>query len=452
LLDFLLNDHAKNKGINLYRSYIRYRFYAKEAHPAYDPVARKTFTKRLESLPKHLIAFSRGGKRLANAAKESTDPEQRALSASLPWQRCAIDHYCADIYLIFFDDGHTPRVLRPWVTAMIDLATHRVIAYSISFRSPSRRSLCMVLRDCVRRHGRLPGEIIFDRGSEFKSVYFFSLLSHYRVDYMLRPASFSKYGGEVESLFRDFKSMWLCQREGNLADYREARAVDGKYKPRNCAVMSIRDFYIELESFIAWRDSRPRVGEIESPTVSFLKIQEEFPFIGVQVEYDGTLMLTTAVETQDYSINYQRGIYLNGRWYYSPDIKKIKGKKSEFSVRLDPENPCLIYGLIDKQWVNLSSSHINQFSAYDLLTQRIQGLLVTELYNEQSKIKQEADESLVKIIQDLSETKGSLGKPQFAEISVSQESEEMTIFEKLKGSKFRRIEPENWEVGHAFKA
>lgn len=452
LIQFLLNDHAKSKGINLYRSYIRYSALAKEIHPSYEPVVRTTFKRRLESLPKHLIAFSRGGKRLSNAARESTDPEQRALTASLPWQRCAIDHYCADIYLVFFDDGQTPRVMRPWVTAMIDLATHRVVAYSISFRSPSRRSLCMVMRDCVRRHGRLPSEIIFDRGSEFKSVYFFSLLGHYRIDYMLRPASFSKYGGEVESLFRDFKTMWLCQRDGNLADYKEARAVDGKYKPSNCAVMSIRDFYVELDAFIHWRDSRPRVGEIESPMVSFIKTQEAFPFVGVKVEYDGTLMLTTSVETQDYSINYQRGIFLNGRWYFSPDIKKIKGKKSELSVRIDPENPCLIYGLIDKRWVNLSSNNINRFSAYDLLTQRIQGLLVTELYNEQRKIKQESDEVLVKIIRDLSESKDSHGKAQFAEITVSEESEELTVFEKLKGSTFRTIEPESWEVGNVFNA
>ncbi len=252
LINYLYEDHVPASGLSIYRSYIKYKSMASDVHPLYDPVCRKTFTRHLHQIPAEVIAFGRGGKRMANAVAAPSDPLKRGLKAQVSWERAAIDHYLADIYLIYYSVDGKVYVERPWVTAMIDLCSSIVLAVSISFLSPSRRSVAKVIRECVRNYGKLPREIIVDRGSEFRSVYYSSLLAHFEIINTLRPSGHSRYGGEVEGLFGEFKKQWLSQRDGNLADYKEARSVDGKKSPKKSAILSPKDFYRELIAFCSW--------------------------------------------------------------------------------------------------------------------------------------------------------------------------------------------------------
>jgi len=198
---FLLEDYALSRGLGKYRGFIKYKANAIEAHSGFEPASRKTFSIRLSQIPAAVIAAGRAGKRGANAVADPSDPLTRTLKPQLPWQSVAIDHYKADIYLIFYSNEGVVHVERPWITGMIDLATGSVIAITLSFRDPSRVACAKVIRECVRLHGRLPSEVIVDRGSDFKSVYFSSLLAHYGVTLSLRPTAHSRYGGEVEGLF-----------------------------------------------------------------------------------------------------------------------------------------------------------------------------------------------------------------------------------------------------------
>src|SRR5690606_40152799 len=103
----------------------------------------------------------------ANAAPGPTGPEYRVQPAQVPWARCAIDPYLADIYVVVPSSDGCVYVERPWITAMIDLATTYVLAVTISFLSPSSKAVSKIIRECVRLHGKRPAEIIVDRGSEF---------------------------------------------------------------------------------------------------------------------------------------------------------------------------------------------------------------------------------------------------------------------------------------------
>lgn len=454
LLRYLLNDHAPRQGLSIYRSYIRYRVVAQEHHPGYPPVSKTTFIRRLRSIPPEKIAFKRGGKRAANALEEPSDPQQRHLKSELAWQRVAVDHYLADIYLVFFDSEESPHVMRPWVSAMIDLATGCVLSFSISFQSPSRRSVAKVMRDCVRRHARLPREIIVDRGADFRSVYFSALLGHYKVEHVLRPASHSRYGGEVEGLFGEFKKVWLSQRPGNMADFKEARGVDGKLKPRERAVLTPHDFYRELEAFISWRDSRPRGTNISSPKNTLAAHMREYPFVGIKQEYNDEFLLATAVDSKYYKLDLQRGIHIDGMWYWNPDLAGLRGKRGSLEVRVDPENPHVIYGLIANQWVPCYSSRINRYSAIDPVSQKVEGLIATEAFSARQKVKQQADEEVVRIIRSMADSSEQNGKSQVAVLPFVDDSfelEEESVFNLLKDAKFQPLETEAWEVKHVWE-
>src|SRR5690625_7719014 len=150
---------------------MRYKSLALDTHPQFRPVSRQTFTTRLEQIPGEVIGAARGGKRKRNAMGAPTDPEKRGLKASIPWQRAAIDHYLADIYLVVFTRTGEVYVERPWVTAMVDLATSKILGLSISFRPPPRRSVADVLRDDVRRRDIQHGDIIVDRSTDLQSAH-----------------------------------------------------------------------------------------------------------------------------------------------------------------------------------------------------------------------------------------------------------------------------------------
>jgi len=68
---------------------------------------------------------------------------------------------------------------RCWVTFLTDAFSRSLLALYLSYDPPSYRSCMMVLRDCVRRHHRLPQMIVSDGGAEFYSIYYETLLAKY---------------------------------------------------------------------------------------------------------------------------------------------------------------------------------------------------------------------------------------------------------------------------------
>ena len=432
--------------LSVYRGYIGYRVAATEAHPHYSPVCRRTFSRRLKSIPESEIAYKRGGKRSANAVREPTDPVHRILKSDLPWRSAAIDHYLADIYLIYFSDNGVVHVIRPWITAMIDLYSGVVLAFSVSFQSPSRSSDCKVIRECVRKHGRLPAEIIVDRGSDFKSVYFASLLAHYGVTYSLRAASYSQFGGEIEGLFGEFKKQWLTQRQGNLADYKEARSVDGKKAPKKSAIFQPYDFYREFSAFCDWRDHKPKGIHHSSGFDRFTISQNNYPFISIKVQLDDEFLLATAVDTRTFKIDLTRGIHIGDQYFWSPRLGNLRGKRSETEVRLDPENPHIVYSSVDNSWVPCLSSSANRFSALDPVSQHCEMLTVYEARESKNKVKVQADEQLYKTVQEMNKLSAENVVPIIEIEDVKPESgvDYESLISQIKDSSLKQLSVENW--------
>lgn len=407
LIDYLMEEHARSPGLSKYRSYIRYRVLAADAHVGVKPVSRKTFDARLAQLPAELVARGRGGARAANALAAPSDPELRNLPAQLPWEQAAIDHYLADIFLVYHSSDGKVYVERPWITAMIDLRTSYVLAVTMSFLAPSKRAVSKVIRECVRLHGRLPNEIIVDRGSEFQSTFMASLMSHYSVAYTLRPSSHPRFGSQVERLFGEFKSMWLSQRPGNLASFSEARSVDGKCSPRKSAVLFPAQAFRELKEFCGWRNGRMRGVNITSAEGELRARQALYPFVAKEVKYDLEFMMVTAVDTKDFQIDQIRGLHIGDAWYYAPELAEVRGKKSTVQVRIDPENPHVVYACIKERWFTCFSTGSNSYDAKSDSQQLSEGLVRLETATLRREVRNLDDEELCRLIRAYSEDAGS---------------------------------------------
>jgi hypothetical protein len=116
-----------------------------------------------------------------------------------PFEICHLDHTQADIELICSETGVV--IGRPWVTFLSDAFSRRLLSIWLTFDPPSYRSCMMALRECVRRHGRLPQILVVDGGREFESVYFETLLARYECIRKTRPGAQPRFGSVCERLF-----------------------------------------------------------------------------------------------------------------------------------------------------------------------------------------------------------------------------------------------------------
>ena len=136
----------------------------------------RTFLRVIKMRPRVKLMERREGKRSAYVATpfywelNLTTPRH----GDRPFEIGHIDHTELDIELVC---SLTGRPLgRPWLTFLVDAFSRRVLAFWLSYEPPSYRSCMMILRECVRRHHRLPQTIVVDGGKEFESVYFETLL------------------------------------------------------------------------------------------------------------------------------------------------------------------------------------------------------------------------------------------------------------------------------------
>src|SRR6266566_3390571 len=103
--------------------------------------------------------FDQNSKRKGHRAAYSQEPFYFELALKTPrhgdrpFEICHIDHTELDIELVC--SRTRQNVGRPWYTILTDAFSRRLLAIFLTFDPPSYRSCMMVLRECVRRHGRL---------------------------------------------------------------------------------------------------------------------------------------------------------------------------------------------------------------------------------------------------------------------------------------------------------
>ena len=446
LYDYLHCEHGPKRGISDYRSYIAYRVSAQGKHPNSDPVSWATFWNRLKKVPGELLGEQRGGQRLANSRLAAVPVQYRGLKPSYGWKTASVDHYTADIFVVIFSGGDYVYAARPTITGINVNYPGAVISMSISLLPPSRRSVAKVMRDCVRRHDRLPSELIVDRGAEFKSVYFASLLADLEVDLSLRPSAHPRFGSEIEGLFGDFKKMWLSSRPGNTADYKEVRSVDRSFAPEKHAVLKPYDLHRELLAFIEWRNNKPVCPGGYSPSYLIKTSQEEFPYIAKKASLDHRFMVASSVETKSYKVDPQRGLHIGEMFYWSPELSAITGRKKHLEVRPDVENPHLVYAGMNNRWVSCFSSGAANFVTLDPIEQHVQSLEVAEALRDKRLIRERADEELVRIIREMDHVAENTFTPVINVHSYEEENEVPgDIFSRIRTAPVETLRTESWE-------
>lgn len=390
-------SHASPSPSALYRSYLDA---ANERHPEHPPVSVVTFRIHLRALAQSL-ARQRGGNRAANAAANPSAVEDRAIKAQRPFEVALCDHYKIDLYCIVRAANGVNYVARPILTVLRDVCTGAILTACLTLLPPCRRTCALLLRMCLRRHGRLPESLIVDRGAEFQSVYFSGLMAHCGIELILRPSGHGRFGAEIERSFGEYKEFWLASRPGNFVRLRNDRAVWRDFKSYARAELTFEQAAKELMSYVDWVNERCPDTATCSPQAKLEDLLISFPFSGIVVKDDAVFTIASAVDGGVYRVDPARGLHIGDYHYWATELTRVRGRKRSVEVRLDPEDPYLVFALVEGCWVPcLTTDAVTHESIKDPVLKLARSILVFESKDARRTAKRDAEFALGRRIRE----------------------------------------------------
>jgi len=265
-----------------------------------------------------------------------------------------LDHTEADMVLRLSRTGK--KCLKFWLTILYDAYSRRVLAFYVTFQSPSYVSDMMVLRECVRRFGRLPHIIVTDNGADFRSVYFQSLLACFGVIHKKRPPHKSRHGSVCERYFGITTVDLLNNLRGNTKITKKVRQVTKSVDPKNQAVWTLPLIYELLrEYFYEEYDTMEHSTLGESPREAF---ERSMIYSGRRetryIAYN-TFKFLSMPEKGRKGISKVglRGVRVNYFYYNASELRSHHGE--DVPVRYDPWNMGHAFCYVDGRWIECKS-------------------------------------------------------------------------------------------------
>jgi transposase InsO family protein len=281
-----------------------------------------------------------------------------------------IDHTLIEVTVISSVTGEA--LDRLWLTLMIDAYSRVPLAHYLTFDPPSYRSVMMILRECVRRHGRLPDKIIVDRGKDFESVYFETLLAFFGISKFSRPPGQPRFGSIMERGLGAVQSSVFHSLEGNTQNLKLGRSASASHDPAKHAVWTADELDEQLSDWLykVYPTLRHN-GVLEAPQD---RMQRSLNETGLRahrfITYDESFLLMTLPEPDPSTrlVHPQKGIRLHHCSYWSPELgaERVKGTKVE--LRYDPFDPTYIYAHIRGKWLRCETRNhlLREFTERDI--------------------------------------------------------------------------------------
>lgn len=333
----------------------------------YDPPSLNTFKKQIERRPTHEQEEKRKGK------KAAYDMEQVYWELSLstprhgsrPFELAHIDHTELDIELVC---SKTNKNLgRPWLTMLIDAYSRRVLAFHLTFDSPSYRSCMNTIRECVKKFSRMPKTIIVDGGKDFQSVYFDTLLAHCECNKKTRPGDKPRFGSVCERLFGTTNTMFIYNLQGNTQMTKNnVRLLTKDTNPKCLALWTLESLYEALYNWLyEVYDQRTHTMLHQSPREAYQQnIRKTGERKQTYISYDDNFKMLTLPTTKKGKAKVQigDGIKINNVYYWSYELQNPAVEGEQVPVRYDPFDYSKAYAYVNKRWIKLNSQFEIEFA------------------------------------------------------------------------------------------
>lgn len=336
-----------------------------------DPAGYTTFCSYVKKRSGHGQSVARVGEK----ASYALEPQYIELTRTTPrhgthsWHIGHIDHTALPLQLLSTTErGFADTV---WLTILMTSHDRKIRAYYLSFDEPSYRSCLMVLRDCVRRHGRVPQMIVTDGGSEFLSVYYETLLA--RLDCVKRERARSKarFGSVCERIFGTSQSQFVKNLLGSTAIVeRNYRAISPEVDPKRNAVWMLDQLDKRFEEYIeqVYHASYHTGLDMTPNEVEALSLRSHGHRAFKRIEYDAQFLAETCPGVQRGSVLVSpAGVKINYRWFKGEVLNQPGVLDSKVEARFDPWNAGVAYVYWNGKW---SPVYSEQFALFEGRTER----------------------------------------------------------------------------------
>ena len=376
----------------------------------------KTFAQAVERRPRHTQVEKRQGRRAAYQHQPFywelalTTPRH----GDRPFEIGHIDHTQLDIEILC---SQTNRPLgKPWATFLSDAFSRRLLAVTLAFDPPSYRACMMILRECVRRHGRLPQTIVVDGGPEFQSTYFETLLARYECTKKTRPAAQPRFGSVCERLFGTTNTRFIYNLLGNTQLLRQTRQVTKSVTPQAQACWPLDRLYVRLCEWayeVYDTIDHPALGQ--SPREAFAVGLAQGGYRTHRlIPYDEAFQMLTLPTTRKGTAKVQPrlGLKIHYIHYWCDAFLDPEVEKSQVPVRFDPFDAGVAYAFVKGRWVRCISEYYPCFAGR---SQRELMLATAELRRRQQRHQQQLP----------------ITARQLADFLASLEAEELLLIQRL---------------------
>lgn len=325
------------------------------------PPSEKTFRAEIRRRREEVVAKARLGRKASYPLTEFQwhIDQSTPRHGERPFQVGHIDHTELDEELV---DSRTGANLgRPWLTVLFDANVRFVLAFFLTFDPPSYRSCMAVIRNCVRRHGRIPNTIVVDQGSDFESLYFEALLARMETHKKSRPAAKSRFGSVIERFFGVNNQMLIHNLAGNSQALQRPRSMSPSHDPRKLAIWTLPALTEALDDFfgnVYASMIHPALGVSPKDALTnglatsgarnhiLIPYSEEFIRLSMPSTPAGKAMIRAG-----------RGIKIRGIHYWHPALREPKHANTKVPVLYDPFDVSRAYALVGGEWVLCRSEH-----------------------------------------------------------------------------------------------
>lgn len=329
------------------------------------PPSDKTFRAEIRRRREEEVVLARQGRRAAYGVSEFQwrIDQSTPRHGERPFEIGHIDHTELDVELV--DSRTGANLSRPWLSILIDAYTRLILAFFISFDPPSYRSCMAVIRNAVRRHGRIPKTIVVDQGSDFESLYFEALLARLRCNKKSRPAAKGRFGSVIERFFGVNNQAFIHNLAGNSQALQRPRSMSPSHDPRTLAVWTLPALTDAFEAFVDTvyaNRQHPALGMSPRDTmIRGLRLAgtREHVLIPYTEDFNRLCMPTTPAGKA--VVRAGRGIKIKGIHYWHPIFREPKVVRSKVPLVYNPFDVSRAFALVNGEWVLCRSEHQSLF-------------------------------------------------------------------------------------------
>ncbi|GAB2182565.1 TnsA endonuclease N-terminal domain-containing protein [Denitratisoma sp. agr-D3] len=296
-----------------------------------------------------------------------------------PFEIGHIDHTELDIQLVGSRYGE--NLSKAWLTVLVDAATRYILAWVIRFEEPSYRSCMLLLRECLRRHSRIPRYIVVDNGPEFASTDFECLLALLESHKKSRPGGKPRFGSVVERFFGISNKGLIHNLTGNNLALQNPRRMSKSHDPRELAIWTLPEL---CKAFGGYVDQVYHVDEHSalgmSPKVA---MAAGLANTGLRshklIPYSKALLVAFLPSTPKGTakVESSRGVKINYIHYWAEAFRDPQWEGKSVKVRYDPDDVSLAFAWLKDRWVPCRSEHAAELHGHSereirLITQELQ--------------------------------------------------------------------------------